>query len=117
MRHAPVVISAALDAPTPNEPTIALESTLSPVHSRPRLVVTRQLPQPVEARLSRDYDALLNTTDVAFSPEQWLERCRERDGLVCTPLADVLSADLIAKLPDSVRIIGTVSVGYNHIDM
>jgi lactate dehydrogenase-like 2-hydroxyacid dehydrogenase len=116
-RHTPVASSASLDVHTPNQPSIALESTLSPVKVRPRLVVTRQLLEPVEARLSRDYDALLNSADVAFSPEQWLERCHDRDGMICTPLADSLSADVIAKLPDSLRIIGTVSVGYNHIDI
>lgn len=90
---------------------------MSPEHPRPRLVVTHQLPEPVQARVTRDYDALVNTAEVAFSPQQWLERCRERDGMICSPLADVLSADVIAKLPNSLRIIATNSVGYNHIDI
>jgi len=84
--------------------------------ARPRLVVTRHLPEPVEARIRHDYNALLNSEDTRFAPESWLERCRDADGLLCTP-TDRLNAELIGKLPASVRIIATFSVGYNHIDI
>src|SRR5476649_1743044 len=38
------------------------------------------------------------------------------DGILCT-VTDDFSAAVIAKLPDSVRILATFSVGYDHIDV
>ena len=36
--------------------------------------------------------------------------------MLCCP-GDMLDAKTIAALPDSVKVIGTFSVGYDHIDM
>ncbi len=89
---------------------------MSPLHKPARLFVTHHLPDPVEAQMRRDYLAVLNVNDAPLDAEQWLERARDADAIVCTP-ADRLSAERIAQLPASVRIIATFSVGYNHIDL
>jgi lactate dehydrogenase-like 2-hydroxyacid dehydrogenase len=89
---------------------------LNSTNPLPRLVVTRHLPEAVEARSSRDYRALLNSADRQFTPAEWLERVQDADALLCTP-SDRLNAELLAKLPASVRVIATFSVGYNHIDV
>lgn len=83
---------------------------------RPRLVVTRRLPEPVEARAVRDYDARLNTDDVAFGPNEWTTRCTGADAILCVA-SDLLDRAAIDRLPASVRAIATFSVGYNHIDV
>jgi lactate dehydrogenase-like 2-hydroxyacid dehydrogenase len=89
---------------------------LNSTNAPPRLVVTRHLPEPVEARSHRDYRVLLNGADQQFAPGEWLQRVQDADAILCTP-SDRLNAELIAKLPASVRIIATFSVGYNHIDI
>src|SRR3954447_22828184 len=81
-----------------------------------RLLVTRKLPDPVEARLERDYDAVLNREDKALDRAELARRAAGCAGVLCT-VGDDLSAAGIALLPDSVRILTTFSVGYDHIDV
>ena len=84
--------------------------------SRPRIFVTRKLPPDVEARAARDYDAIFNTDDRLPARESIVAGAEGRDGLLVT-VTDRIDADLIAALPDSIRIISTFSVGYDHIDI
>lgn len=83
---------------------------------RPVVVATRKLPHAVEVRLGRDYDARLNADDKDYSADQLLELAVDAQAILpCPPTR--LDADLIARLPDSVKIIATYSVGYDHIDV
>lgn len=84
--------------------------------SRPCLLVTRKLPNAVEARLARDYDAETNAIDTILKPDDLLARAKGKDGFLVTP-ADRLDADLIGRLPSSIRIMASFSVGYDHIDV
>ena len=43
------------------------------MNDKPTVLVTRRLPQAVEQRLQRDYDARLNTHDEVYSSDQLLE--------------------------------------------
>jgi glyoxylate reductase len=81
-----------------------------------KVLVTRKLPKPVEARLSNDFDALLNAEDLPLSEQQLLERSVGRDGLLITP-GEKFTSHMIGALPASVRIIATFSVGHDHIDL
>lgn len=83
---------------------------------RPRLFVTRKLPPAVEARAARDYEAIFNTNDGLPAPDEILKGAEGKDGLLVT-VTDRINADLIEALPESVRIIATFSVGYDHIDL
>jgi lactate dehydrogenase-like 2-hydroxyacid dehydrogenase len=81
---------------------------------KPVLLVTRRLPPAIEALAARDFDASLTPSDVAIT--DLLERAQAADAILCCP-GDVLDAKAIAALPDSVTVIGTFSVGYDHIDI
>ena len=81
-----------------------------------KVLVTRKLPKPVEARLSRDFDAVLNADDVPMKPRDLLEKSQDMNGLLVTP-GEKFSPEVIAALPSSVGIIATFSVGYDHIDL
>lgn len=83
---------------------------------RPRLLVTRRLPPAVETRAGRDYEALLNPEDRPLSAQAIVEACQGRSALMPT-LTDRLDADLIGRLPDSIKIIATFSVGFEHVDL
>lgn len=83
---------------------------------KPRVLVTRKLPDIVERRLSRDYEAFLNPTDTIFDFETLIEHASGKDAiLICA--SDIMSDELINKLPNSIRIIATFSVGYEHINL
>lgn len=83
---------------------------------RPRILVTRKLPEAVEDRLCRDYQAELNTADLPRSGMELATAAAGRDGLIVTP-TETMDAATLALLPESVRIIATFSVGYEHIDL
>lgn len=83
---------------------------------RPILAVTRLLPAAVEARISASYDARLNSTDALMEREELLDHAQGADALLACP-TDKLSAETIAFLPGSIKIISTFSVGYDHIDI
>ncbi|KAB7740210.1 D-glycerate dehydrogenase [Parvibaculum sedimenti] len=84
--------------------------------SLPRLLVTRKLPADVEARLARSYDADTNPTDAVLTADELVARAEGKDALLVTP-ADRVNAALIVRLPASIRVIASFSVGYDHIDV
>ncbi|WP_448187279.1 2-hydroxyacid dehydrogenase [Azospirillum sp. sgz301742] len=86
--------------------------------SKPSLLLTRKLPDAVEARALRDYRATLNPDDTPLSGLELAARATEvgADGILCSA-GDRLDAAAIAALPDSVRILATFSVGTDHIDL
>ncbi|MCS7266797.1 MAG: D-glycerate dehydrogenase [Geminicoccaceae bacterium] len=83
---------------------------------RPTILVTRRLPEAVEARLRRDFEARLNPDDRDLGEEDILAGARGADGIL-TSAIDRMPASLIRRLPDSVKIIATFSVGFDHIDL
>ncbi len=83
---------------------------------RPRVLVTRRLPQEVEARIARLFEARFNADDHVMSRAEILEKAQGCDGLLVTPV-DRMDSAMITALPESVRIIATYSVGFDHIDL
>ncbi len=80
------------------------------------VLVTRKLPEAVEARLRRDYDARLNPDD-RFYPSDELIALADGADAILPCHTENLSADVIARLPESVRAIVNFSVGVNHVDL
>ena len=88
--------------------------------AKPILFVTRKLPEAVEERAARDYDARLNLDDThgAIGGVEIVRRAREigPSGILCVP-GDGFDSACINALPPSVKIIATFSVGFDHIDL
>ena len=80
------------------------------------LFVTRRLPARVEERARRDYDARLNADDRPRSGDDIVKGAHGAAAVLCCP-AEQMNAATIAALPDSVRVIATFSVGFDHIDL
>jgi lactate dehydrogenase-like 2-hydroxyacid dehydrogenase len=88
----------------------------NPMVKKPVLLVTRKLPEEVEARAARDYDAILNLADEQMRAEDLITRSEGVDGiLLCS--TEHFSAEVIEGLDPSVKAIATFSVGYEHIDV
>lgn len=83
---------------------------------KPRLLVTRRLPAPVETRLSAHFEARLNADDTPHTQASLIAAAAGCDALLVTP-ADKITPELIEALPASIRIIATFSVGFDHIDL
>jgi lactate dehydrogenase-like 2-hydroxyacid dehydrogenase len=86
--------------------------------AKPTLLVTRKLPEAVEARAARDYDARLNLDDARGASDgvEIVRRAREvgASGILCAP-GDPFDSTCIDALPPSVKIVATFSVGFEHI--
>ncbi len=78
--------------------------------------MTRILSPAVIERARRDYDLDLNETGHPMTADELTARSQDKHALLVT-LTEKFTPDLIAKLPPSVRIIATYSVGYEHIDL
>ncbi len=82
---------------------------------KPVVLVTRKLPEAVEARLAESYAVRLNPQDRLYGSEELLTLAEGADALLPCH-TEKLTAEVIARLPDSVRIIANFSVGYDHVE-
>jgi lactate dehydrogenase-like 2-hydroxyacid dehydrogenase len=86
--------------------------------AKPVVLVTRKLPDDVEARLAALFDARLNTTDDPWFRDgaEIARRATEAGaaGVLCAA-GDPMNASTIGVLPASVKIVTTFSVGTDHI--
>lgn len=83
---------------------------------RPTILVTRKLPEAVEQRLQEKYTAKLNADDRPYSTDEMLELAQGTDAIFACH-TDKLSADVIRRLPNSIRAIANISVGVDHVDL
>ncbi len=83
---------------------------------KPTILVTRRLPDSVIARARRDYDARINLEDEIYGPDDLVRLADAADGLLVCP-TERCTGEIIGRLPTSVQIIATFSVGYEHIDL
>jgi glyoxylate reductase len=80
------------------------------------MLITRPLPRAIEARAQSSYDVRRWQSALPWTAEDWAGAARGVLAVLCTP-ADRLDSAAIAALPGSVKVIGTFSVGYEHIDL
>ena len=80
------------------------------------VLVTRKLPQAVEDRLARDYDARFNKDDKVYTSNELIELAMGADAIIPCH-TEKLTAEVIQQLPDSIRAICSFSVGYDHINL
>jgi len=83
---------------------------------KPAVLVTRKLPRAVEERLCRDYDARLNADDRLYDADTLVDRAANADAILPCH-TERLSAQVIARLPESIKIIANFSVGVDHVDL
>src|SRR5262245_34126090 len=85
-------------------------------NGKPRVLATRHFPSDVEARLAANFDAVLNTEDRLYDGPALAKASAGCVGIMCAA-GDPLTAETISRLPGSVRMIATFSVGYEHVDV
>jgi lactate dehydrogenase-like 2-hydroxyacid dehydrogenase len=83
---------------------------------KPVVLVTRRVPSKVEARVVADFDARLNRADRLYSTEELLNRAEGADAILCCH-TEHFSAEVIDRLPASVKAIANISVGVDHCDL
>ena len=84
--------------------------------ARMRVVVTRRLPAPVEARMQELFDVKLNADDRPMTAEELAGAMAGADVLVPT-ITDRIDARLLAQAGPDLRLIANYGAGFDHIDV
>ncbi len=74
------------------------------------------MPDAVTRRAQSDYDAVINPDDRIMPEAEWLAAAEGKDALMIAS-SEKITSDVVDRLPGSVRMIATYSVGYEHIDV
>ncbi|MEX2451761.1 MAG: D-glycerate dehydrogenase [Rhodospirillales bacterium] len=84
--------------------------------TKPRVVLTRKLPDVIETRMMELFDVRLNPDDAPLSDATLKDVIRDADVLVPT-ITDRITADVIAAAAPSLKLIANYGTGIDHIDL
>lgn len=84
--------------------------------TRPKVIVTRRWPAPVETRLHELFDVRLNESDEPLGVAALQDALRSADAL-CPTVSDRITAEVLDIDGLQARVIGNYGVGFNHIDL
>jgi len=83
---------------------------------RLKVVVTRRLPDVVEARLSELFDVTLSSDDKAMTRDQLIAAVKSADVLVPT-ITDIVDAGILAQAGEQLKLIANFGAGVDNIDV
>jgi glyoxylate reductase len=83
---------------------------------KPKVVVTRKLPETVETRMRELFDTELNLSDAPFSRDDLIGALQRADVLAPT-ITDKLDAEVLEKAGDKLKLIANFGAGVDHIDV
>ena len=81
-----------------------------------KILVTRRLPDTIEARMGTLFETDVNDADVTLTADDIVAGLEGKDVLVSS-ITDKIDAALIARLPKSVRLIAQFGNGVDNIDV
>ncbi len=84
--------------------------------NKPRVVVTRKLPDTIETRMMELFDVKLNLTDEAMSEAELVEAVNTADVLVPT-VTDCINSSILSQSGESLSLIANYGTGIDHVDM
>jgi len=82
---------------------------------KPKIYVTRRLPQPGVELLEEVCDVEVNPDEAPPTRELLIRKVQDVDGILCL-LTDRIDADLMDLAPN-LKVVSSMSVGYDHIDV
>ena len=85
-------------------------------NKKPRVVVTRKLPDAIETRMMELFDVQLNLDDKAMTKAQLIAAVANADVLVPT-VTDRIDAAILAQAGDRLRLVANYGTGVDHIDL
>ena len=80
-----------------------------------KILVTRRLLKSNEERISKIWEAKLNSNDEIYSQNKLIELSKDCDGILSS-ITDKIDERTINQLSDSVKIISNFAVGFGNID-
>lgn len=85
-------------------------------NKKPRVVVTRKLPDAIETRMMELFDVQLNLDDKAMTKAQLIAAVANADVLVPT-VTDRIDAAILAQAGERLRLVANYGTGVDHIDL
>jgi glyoxylate reductase len=82
---------------------------------KPRVMISRSLPEEVIVRARSRADVDLHTGDKPLSKTELIARVKDREGLVCL-ITDTIDASVLESCP-GLKVVSNVAVGFNNIDV
>ena len=89
---------------------------MAPTPEKPLVIVTRKLPDAIEARLGELFETRLNESDEPMSQSALAGAMREADVLVPT-VTDRIDSRLLAQAGDKLKLIAQFGTGVDNIDV
>ena len=83
---------------------------------KPKIIVTRDIPDEVESKLKEYFRVSFNREDKVFSKAVLRKAMENADGIVCT-VTDIITDELLDLPKKKVKIIANIGVGVDHIDL
>jgi len=84
--------------------------------AKPKVIVTRRLPDQVETRMRELFDTELNLDDAPMDRAALLAAMQRADAIVPT-ITDTIDADLLAEAGERLKLIANFGMGVDHIDV
>jgi len=84
--------------------------------SKPLVVVTRKLPDPIETRMMELFQVKLNLDDKPLSQAELIAAAKEADVLVPT-VTDRIDSAVLSQAGPKLRLIASFGTGVDHIDL
>lgn len=83
---------------------------------KPRILVTRQLPQKAMKLLEENFNVECNPNDRVLTREELLESVKGKQGLLPL-LTDAIDGEVMDAAGPELRVVANYAVGYNNIDV
>ena len=83
---------------------------------KPKIIVTRDIPDEVESKLKDFFQVSFNREDKIFDKDILKKAMENADGIVCT-VTDSITDELLSLTRKKVKIIANIGVGVDHIDL
>ena len=86
------------------------------IPQKPKVIVTRKLPDDIETRMRELFETTLNESDKPFSKEELIDAAQKADVLVPT-LTDKIDEDFLNNSGEKLKLIASFGTGVDHIDL
>jgi len=82
---------------------------------KPKISITRNIPQPALDRLAEVFDISIHANDKAIGRQQLMQDVKDMDALLCL-LTDSIDKELLEAAP-RLKCVSNLAVGFNNIDL
>ena len=89
---------------------------MNTLKKKPKIILTRKLPDSIEIRMKELFDTQINISDRMFSNNDLVDALKTADIIVPT-VTDKLTSEIINKASKRLKLIASFGTGVDHIDL